>query len=62
MAPVLAITGMVATVVDNDSSFDPVGEITKPIATGPSLVRYEDTGERNGGRQNELKGQERAGA
>jgi len=39
MAPVLAITGMVATVVEYDDSFDPVGEILKPIAAGPSLVQ-----------------------
>jgi transposase len=45
MAPVLAITGMVATVVENDSSFDPVGETLKPIAAGPSLVPYPTTGE-----------------
>ncbi len=40
MAPVLAITGMVATVVEYDGSFDPVGEILKPIAAGPSLVQF----------------------
>jgi len=40
MAPVLAITGMVATAVGNDGSFDPVGETIKPIATGPSLVHF----------------------
>jgi hypothetical protein len=37
MAPALAITGMVATGVEYDSSFDPVGEIFKPIAAGPTL-------------------------
>jgi hypothetical protein len=44
MALVLAITGMVATVVDWDSSFDPVGEILKPIAAGPGLVYFSARG------------------
>jgi hypothetical protein len=35
MAPVLAITGMVATDVEYDNSFDPVGETLKPIALTP---------------------------
>src|SRR5580693_7166736 len=34
MAPVLAITGMVA----RTTSFDPVGEISKPFVTGPNRV------------------------
>jgi hypothetical protein len=40
VAPVFAITGMVATDVRYDSSFDPVGETLKPIAAGPSLVHF----------------------
>ena len=35
MAPVLAITGLVAKAVD-DRLFDPVGEIFKPFVTGPN--------------------------
>lgn len=40
MAPVLAIPGMVADGYPIGRSFDPVGEILKPIATGPSLVHF----------------------
>ena len=40
MAPVLAIPGMVADGFPIGRSFDPVGEILKPIATGPSLVHF----------------------
>ena len=40
VAPVLVITGMVATDVACDSSFDPVGEILKPFATGPNLAQF----------------------
>jgi hypothetical protein len=37
MAPVLAITGMVAGTA-NRESFDPVGEISKPFVTGPNPI------------------------
>src|ERR1700756_3944000 len=37
MAPVLAITGMVAGTA-NGASFDPVGEIPKPFVTGPNSI------------------------
>src|SRR5260370_39063362 len=40
MAPVLAIPCMVADGFPIGRSFDPVGEILKPIATGPSLVHF----------------------
>jgi transposase len=40
----LAITGMVATDVEYDNSFDPVGETLKPIAAGPGLVRFPERG------------------
>jgi hypothetical protein len=37
MAPVLAITGLVANAVGSyDRLFDPVGEILKPFVTGPN--------------------------
>jgi hypothetical protein len=36
MAPVLAITGMVARTVDTNDPFDPVGEIFQLIVTGPN--------------------------
>jgi hypothetical protein len=45
MAPVLAIPGMVATGVEYDSSFDPVGEILKPLAAGPILAHFPEKGE-----------------
>ena len=41
MAPVLAIPGMVADCCPAGQEFDPVGEIFKPIATGPSLVHLQ---------------------
>ena len=62
MAPVLAITGMAATVVGYDSSFDLVGEILKPIAAGPSLVQFQQQENTSGDRQDESKAQERTGA
>jgi hypothetical protein len=37
LAPVLAITGMVAGTL-NSESFDPVGEIRKPFVTGPNRI------------------------
>jgi hypothetical protein len=37
MAPVLAITGMVAGTAHRES-FDPVGEISKPFVTGPNPI------------------------
>jgi transposase len=40
VAPVLAITGMVAAGCPAGYQFDPVGEILKPIATGPSRVHF----------------------
>src|ERR1700692_1049939 len=60
MAPVLAIPGMVATGVEYDSSFDPVGEILKPIATGPSLAHFPEEENKDGDRQDESKAEERA--
>jgi hypothetical protein len=45
MAPALAITEMVATGVEYDSSFDPVGEILKPLAAGPILAHFPEKGE-----------------
>ena len=62
MAPVLAITGMVAIVVDQDSSFDPVGEILKPIAAGQGLVHFLQQEAPDGDRQDESQAQERIGA
>ena len=45
MAPVLAITGMVAKTVKRWSS-DPVGEIFQPIVTGPDrILIFHTTGE-----------------
>jgi hypothetical protein len=62
MAPVLAIPGMVATGVEHDSSLDPVGEILKPIATGPGLADFPEEENKDGNRQDESKAEERAGA
>src|SRR5260370_6018610 len=62
VAPVFAVTGMVATDVGYDSSLDPVGEILKPIAAGPSLVHFQRGEHEDGGRQGESKAEERAGA
>jgi hypothetical protein len=62
MAPVLAIPGMVADGCSMEQSFDPVGEILKPIATGPSLVHFPGKEKENGGRQDESKAEERADA
>jgi hypothetical protein len=63
VAPVLAITGMAATDVDYDNSFDPVGETLKPIAAGPSLVHFPEREEdEDGDRQKESRAEERAGA
>jgi hypothetical protein len=62
MALVSAITGMVATGVEYDSSFDPVGETLKPIATGPSLTHFLEEENKDGNRQDKSKAEERAGA
>ena len=45
MAPVLAITGMVAGTA-NRASFDPVGEISKPFVTGPNPSRVQEEEDR----------------
>jgi hypothetical protein len=40
MAPVMAVSDLVAA-RRNDGKFDPVGDILKPTATGPSLVPFQ---------------------
>src|SRR5713226_1456034 len=58
MAPVLAITGMVAR-TSMLEPFDPVGEISKPFVTGPNRIPISAEENRDDDRQNAVAEPER---
>jgi hypothetical protein len=51
MAPVLAITGMVAWTVGVDGPLTPLERFFKPIVTGPNRIPFSTKESRNGDRQ-----------
>ena len=65
MAPVLAITGLVANVVVTITPFTPLGRFSKPFVTGPNRIPFFNEEGSDDDRQQsvaESEGEERLGA